>query len=118
MINVEAVYWLIGILFVAWAFLIARDANHPRRWGSSSFWGLLGLCFFYGTWVQAGTAPGWILGIAVLVLVLLASTGLLADGKARTSSGPQRQAFAARFGNKLFIPALTLPLVTVVLVLA
>lgn len=117
MINVEAVYWLIGILFIAWAVLIVRDANHPRRWGSSAFWGLLGLCFFYGTWVQAGTAPGWILGIAVLVLVALAATRQLADGKARTSTGEQREAFAARFGNKLFIPALTLPVVTVLLVL-
>jgi uncharacterized membrane protein len=116
-INVEAVYWLIGILFIAWAVLIVRDANHPRRWGSSAFWGLLGLCFFYGTWVQAGTAPGWILGIAVLVLVALAATGQLADGRAKTSTGPQREAFAARFGNKLFIPALALPVVTVVLVL-
>ena len=117
MIKVEAVFWLIGMLFVAWAFLIARDTSHPKRWGSSTFWGLLGLCFFYGTWVQAGTAPAWILGIGVLVLVALASTGLLGDGKARTTSVESRTESAAKFGNKLFIPALTLPVVTVVLVL-
>lgn len=117
MIKVEAVFWLIGILFVAWAFLIARDTNHPKRWGSSSFWGLLGLCFFYGTWVQAKTAPAWILGVAVLVLVLLVSTGQLADGKSKTTSAQRRTELAARFGNKLFIPALTLPVVTVVIVL-
>ncbi|MBW4094894.1 MAG: DUF979 domain-containing protein [Acidobacteria bacterium] len=117
MINVEVVYWLVGILFLAWGFLIARDVAHPKRWGSSSFWGLLGLCFFYGTWVQAGTAPGWVLGIAVLVLVLLASTGLLRDGKPGTSGPAEREASAAKFGNKLFIPALTLPAVTVILVL-
>ncbi|WP_426997921.1 DUF979 domain-containing protein [Pseudarthrobacter sp. N5] len=117
MIKVEAVFWLIGILFVAWAFLIARDTSHTKRWGSSAFWGLLGLCFFYGTWVQAGTAPPWILGIAVLILVALASTGVLGDGKAKTSSVEERTVSAAKFGNKLFIPALTLPVVTVVLVL-
>jgi uncharacterized membrane protein len=117
MINVEAVYWLIGILFLTWAFLIAKDRSHPRRWGSSAFWGLLGLCFFYGTWVQAGTAPGWVLGLAVLVLVALASTGLLGRGPARTSTPVERENFAARFGNKLFLPALALPVVTVVLVL-
>jgi uncharacterized membrane protein len=117
MINVEAVYWLIGMLFLTWAFLIAKDATHPRRAGSASFWGLLGLCFFYGTWVQAGTAPGWILGVAVLVLVALASTGLLGRGPARTSTPIERESYAARFGNKLFLPALTLPVVTVALVL-
>ncbi|NVN00308.1 DUF979 domain-containing protein [Arthrobacter sp. SDTb3-6] len=117
MINVESIYWLIGLLFVAWAFLIARDANHPRRWGSSSFWGLLGLCFFYGTAVEAKTAPAWILGIAVLALVALASTGLLGDGRSNTASEEQRTASAAKFGNKLFIPALALPVVTVIVVL-
>lgn len=118
MINVEAVYWLIGALFVAWAALIARDENHPHRWGASSFWGLLGLCFFYGTWVQAGTAPAWILGVAVLILVAIAATGRLKHGPAKTSTPAEREAFAARFGNKLFVPALAIPVVTVILVLA
>ncbi|MEO5993988.1 MAG: DUF979 domain-containing protein [Arthrobacter sp.] len=117
MIKVEAVFWLIGILFVAWAFLIARDTTHPKRWGSAAFWGLLGVCFFYGTWVQAGTAPPWILGVAVLVLVTLASSGPLGDGKARTTSMTERAVSATRFGNRLFIPALVLPVVTVIIVL-
>lgn len=117
MINVESVYWLIGILFLAWGLLIAGDAAHPKRWGSAAFWGLLGLCFFYGTWVSAGTAPAWVLGTAVLVLVLLASTGPLGSGNARTTGPAEREAFAARFGNKLFIPALVLPLATVAIVL-
>jgi uncharacterized membrane protein len=117
-INVEAVYWLIGALFIAWASLIARDENHPHRVGASSFWGLLGLCFFYGTWVTAGTAPAWVLGVAVLVLVALAATGRLKHGRARTSSPAERVQSAAKFGNRLFIPALAIPVVTVILVLA
>ncbi|MFJ3957381.1 DUF979 domain-containing protein [Arthrobacter sp. NPDC090010] len=117
MINVEAVYWFIGALFIAWASLIARDTNHRHRIGSSLFWGLFGLCFFYGTWVQAGTAPAWPLGIAVLALVALAASGQLSDGKAKSSTAEERVAYAARFGNKLFIPALILPVVTVILVL-
>lgn len=117
MINVESVYWLIGLLFVTWAFLIARDASHPRRWGSSAFWGLLGLCFFYGTAIEAKTAPAWVLGIAVLILVALASTGLLGDGRSKTTDERQRSESAQKFGNKLFIPALVLPLVTVLIVL-
>ncbi|WP_026556243.1 DUF979 domain-containing protein [Arthrobacter sp. 35W] len=117
MIKVEAVFWLIGILFVAWSLLIARETTHPKRWGSAAFWGILGLCFFYGTWVQAKTAPAWILGVAVLVLVALASTGVLGDGKTKTTSIERRTELAAKFGNKLFIPALVLPVVTVLIVL-
>jgi uncharacterized membrane protein len=86
--------------------------------GASSFWGLLGLCFFYGTWVTAGTAPAWVLGVAVLVLVALAATGRLKHGRARTSSPAERVQSAAKFGNRLFIPALAIPVVTVILVLA
>jgi uncharacterized membrane protein len=117
MIKVEAVFWLIGILFVAWSLLIARETTHPKRWGSAAFWGILGLCFFYGTWVQAKTAPAWILGVAVLLLVALASTGVLGDGKTKTTSIERRTELAAKFGNKLFIPALVLPVVTVLIVL-
>lgn len=117
MIGVEAVYWFVGVLFLAWAALIASDAHHPRRWGSCAFWGLLGLCFFYGTWVQSEQAPGWILGIAVIVMVILASTGQLKNGQARTTTGTEREAYSRTFGSKLFIPALTLPVVTVLVVL-
>ena len=95
MINVEAVYWLIGILFVAWASLIAADTNHPRRWGSSAFWGILGLCFFYSTWVQAGTAPGWILGVAVLVTVFGTATRHAVGGPAEVFVTGADHAFAA-----------------------
>lgn len=118
MISVEFVYWLTGVLLLAWAGLIAADRTHSHRWGSASFWGLLGLCFFYGTWVVNKQAPGWILGVAVLVLVVLASTGIMKDGKARTNSEEEREALASKLGNKLFVPALAVPVTTVVLVLA
>lgn len=117
MIGVEAVYWFVGALFLVWALLIAGDSSHPRRWGSAAFWGLLGLCFFYGTFVQSELAPGWILGIAVIVMVVLASTGQLKDGRARTTNDVERETYSVAFGNKLFIPALTLPVVTVLVVL-
>jgi uncharacterized membrane protein len=57
-----------------------------------------------------------LLGIAVIVMVVLAGTGQLKDGRARTTSVAERETYSVTIGNKLFIPALTLPVVTVLVV--
>lgn len=117
MINSEWMYWLIGAFFIVVAIMIATHQNHPKRAGSSAFWGLLGLCFFYSTWVQTKAAPAWILGCAVLVLVVLAGFKFMGAGPEHTTSQEQRAASAARLRNKLFIPALAVPVVTVIVAL-
>ena len=50
-------------------------------------------------------------GVLVLGLALIAGFGLLGRGQPATTSPEERQALAERFGDRLFIPALTLPLV-------
>lgn len=113
MISAEWLYWLIGAFFLAVAVHILTDRNRPQRLGSALFWGILGISFFYGTFVQFGHAPPWILGIAVLVMVVLAGFGFTKPGEAKTTDAAQRVRFADRFGNRLFIPALAIPVVTV-----
>lgn len=118
MINNEWLYWIIGAFFVVVSILIATQPHHSKRVGTSAFWGLLGICFFYSTYVQKGVAPAWVLGIAVLVMVVLAGFGFMsnkADGQ--TTSAEERSASAARLRNKLFIPAIALPVVTVLVAL-
>lgn len=112
MISAEWLYWLIGAFFIAVSVFILSDRNHAKRIGNASFWGLLGLSFFYGTFVQAKTAPAWVLGIAVLVLACIAGFGLTGKAKEISTSPKERVAFAGKFGNKLFIPALVIPVVT------
>lgn len=147
MITSEWLYWLIGAFFIAVAVLIVTDTSHAKRLGNAAFWGILGVSFFYGTFVAAKTAPSWVLGIAVLVMVALAGLGFTGTtsrtrvasipgagtgaetGPAEptaaatkpsastsvlaTTSPDERAAFATRFGNKLFIPALVVPVVAV-----
>ncbi|MCZ2401932.1 DUF979 domain-containing protein [Paenarthrobacter sp. Z7-10] len=118
MITSEALFWLIGLLFLAFATLIAADAKHPKRWTSAAFWGLIGFSFIYGTWVQAKQVPAWTLGAMVLAMVVLGSSRkLLTAGVVPTTSVPQREASAKQFGNKLFIPALCIPVVAVLVTL-
>lgn len=149
MIRVEWFYWLIGLFFLLVGVLVARDRTNPRRLTSGLFWGLLGVCFPYSSFVVAKTAPAWPLGLAIVAIAAIAGTGRLArsgtaaeataggdlDGAvldrdaARprhtrgenddaggvgvlTSLTRQREALAERFGNRLFIPVLTIPIVT------
>ncbi|MBV6700384.1 DUF979 domain-containing protein [Kitasatospora aureofaciens] len=111
MIKVEWLYWLVGAVFLAMAAQMAADRSNPRRYGSAAFWGLLGASFVYGTWVADKSAPAAPLGAAVLAMICLAGFGLTGRGTPATTTPAQRAASAARLGSRLFIPALTLPLV-------
>jgi uncharacterized membrane protein len=110
-IKVEWFYWLCGIFFVLIALQVLNDRTNPKRLGSAAFWGILGLSFGYGTFVVNKTAPSWILGIAVIGLAVLAGSGFPGKGEERTTTPAERATFADRFGNKLFLPALVIPVV-------
>lgn len=114
MIKAEWFYWLVGAVFLAMAAQMAVDRTNPKRYGSSAFWGLLGACFLYSTWVVEKKAPAEPLGVAVLAMACLGGFGLTGRGVPRTTTAEERTATAARLGSRLFIPALTIPLVAVV----
>ncbi|MEU8349974.1 MULTISPECIES: DUF979 domain-containing protein [unclassified Streptomyces] len=114
MIKAEWFYWLVGAVFLVMAAQMLRDGSNPRRYGTAAFWGLLGAGFVYSSWVVSGAAPAEPLGAAVLVMVCLAAFGFTGRGRARTTTGAERAASAARLGNKLFLPALTIPVVAMV----
>jgi uncharacterized membrane protein len=106
MIGLSFLYALAGLMFAGFAVSTLVDAAHPRRWGSAAFWGLLALSFLAGD--QLGDLGN---GVLVLALVALAGTGQLGRGKPPTSSVAEREASAARHGNRLFLPALIVPAV-------
>jgi uncharacterized membrane protein len=107
MIGVDAVYALAGLLFAGLAILSARDRSNPKRWGNAAFWGLFALSFLTGS--DIGDLAN---GCLILAMVLIAGLGGLGRGEAATTTAEQREASAARFGNRLFVPALTIPVVT------
>ncbi len=106
MITLRFVYVLAGLTFAGFAAYSARDAANPKRFGNTAFWGLTALGFLAGD--QLGDLGN---GVLVLGLALLAGLGLVGrSGRALAPSG-DRAASAERLGNRIFAPALVLPIV-------
>jgi uncharacterized membrane protein len=107
-ITLEHIYWLTGLMVAGVAVVNWRDRSNPRRVNNTAFWGIYSVTFLAGTYL-----PDVVSGFLVIGMVLAASIRGLGQGKHESSSREDREASARRWGNRLFIPALAIPLVTV-----
>jgi uncharacterized membrane protein len=107
--TINQFYIIVGILLATIAIFTLLDKNHPKRVSSGIFWLIYALIFLVGNWL-----PDALVGIMVIVMALLAGSGKVIGGKHQQPDLTQRQQDAKRFGNKLFIPALTIPLMAIV----
>ncbi|HEV7389152.1 MAG TPA: DUF979 domain-containing protein [Gemmatimonadaceae bacterium] len=108
MITLEHVYWLTGAMMAGVAMINASDASNPRRANNTAFWGIYAVTFLVGSYL-----PDLVNGFLVIAMVIAASVRGLGQGKGEAASRAEREASANRWRNKLFIPALTIPIVTV-----
>ena len=107
MITLEHLYWIMGVLASAVAVVNVRDGTDPKRFKNGAFWGLYAVTFFAGTHL-----PHFASGCIVIAMVLIASIGKLRGAPAERVTPAEREASAARWGNRLFIPALAIPAIT------
>jgi uncharacterized membrane protein len=107
MIGLDVVFTVAGILFAAFAFLNVVDRTNPKRFRSAVFWGCYAITLVFGSHLS-----DFVNGCLVLVLVLVGGIGGLGRGNPRTASAEQRAESAARWGNRLFVPALIPPVLT------
>jgi uncharacterized membrane protein len=105
MIGLEVLYVIGGAFFAAISVLSARDASNPKRWKNTAFWGLFAASFLFGSHL-----PDLANGLIVIAMVLVAGVGGLGRGEPRTTTPQERAESAARLGNRLFLPALAIPL--------
>ncbi len=112
-LTINYLFWLVGIVLLIVGGMILTDKEHPRRLSSGGFWILYALIFLIGDLI-----PPSIVGVLVIVMALVAGFGGVTAARPKVLSPEARQASAARLGNKLFIPALTIPVITVVITLA
>ncbi|MFI4949408.1 MAG: DUF979 domain-containing protein [Caulobacterales bacterium] len=113
MIKLGFVYVLAGLMFAGFAVFSALDTGNRKRFGNAAFWALVSLSFLAGD--RLGDLGN---GVLVLGLAALAGLGLLGRSQPATTSSETRRELAERFGARLFLPALLLPLVVALGVLA
>ena len=119
MLKIEYVYWLIGaILLAAGLFEVAE-----RRYSHAAFWTILAACFLGGDAVlaadKAGSAlPVQLVGVAVIVLAGIAGSGRLTRKPSDDGDIARRRTSAERLRNRLFVPALAIPGITLALIVA
>ena len=107
-LSLGLLYVLVGLLLGTVALLTLLDRDHPRRFTSALFWGLYAFIYLAGDVIPAAAA-----GAVMIAMALLAGCGLVRQGRHGTLDEATRRASAARLGNKLFLPALVIPIVTV-----
>jgi uncharacterized membrane protein len=109
MITLHWLYTLAGAMFAAFALLSAFDRSNPKRFGNAAFWGLMALSLLAGDWIgDFGN------GLLVLGLAGLAGFGFIGRSHPPTTSEEERQSWSQRLGNRLFLPALIIPITALV----
>jgi uncharacterized membrane protein len=112
-LTINYLFYLLGVVLVIVAGMIYVDKTHPRRLTAGTFWLVYALIFLIGDWLPAN-----VVGVLVVAMALIAGFGGVTAAKPKMLSDETRRKTAIRLGNKLFVPALTIPVVTVVLTLA
>ena len=104
----DVIYLLLGLMFAAAAWLNLRDRANPKRLKRATFWALYAVTFLFGSWL-----PPFLVGCLAIGMALLAGIGSFGKGGAAEPTEAERAAGAQRFRDRLFVPALLIPLVTV-----
>ena len=107
--SLAHLYVLAGALLACVAAMTAADRTNPRRFSSAFFWGFYALVFLVGDLLP----PAWI-GGGVIAMAVVAGLHRVAGGAHVEPAVAEYAARARRLGNRLFLPALAIPVVAVV----
>ena len=109
MIKLEHFYYVLGMMLVVAAVMSLRDRDNPKRHSTALFWGLYAAIYLAGDFMAPALA-----GLVMVVMALIAGFGGVRLGKYGTLTKEQRADSAQRLGHKLFIPAMIIPVVTMI----
>jgi len=113
MITLHWLYALACAMFAVVALLSALDKGNGKRLGNAAFWGLMALSLLGGDMI--GNFGN---GLLVLGLAGLAGFGFIGRSHPPTTSVEEREAWSGKLGNKLFLPALIIPVTALIGTLA
>lgn len=105
-ITLEHMYDLTGLMLVIFSLYTLTDRQHKAKYGTALFWMIYAVTFLFGKLL-----PAWLIGLLVVLMAVIASLKWTGSGSYKESSAETKLAEAKRFGNKLFLPALVVPIV-------
>jgi uncharacterized membrane protein len=105
--SLDTVYVLTGVVLFIFAALSFADRANPRRFGSGSFWLILGVIFVAGSLM-----PHWLVGLLVLAMVAIDGAERIGRGDYNENSPEEQAGHADKMRNRVFIPVFAIPLVT------
>jgi len=108
-VSLNVFFLLVGIVLFVIGGIIVSDRSHPKRFLAGGFWIVCGVIFLAGD-----RLPADVVGVLVILMAIVAGIGGVTRAKPQMRPEEARRASAIRLGNKLFMPALTIPLVTVI----
>jgi len=109
MITLDHFYLVLGAMLALMAFMSLRDKHNPRRYATALFWGLYAVLYLAGEQMAPAAA-----GLLMVVMALIAGFGGVSLGKYETLPEGERRASAKRLGHWLFLPALLIPVTTMI----
>lgn len=99
-------YALIGFLMISVAVYTILDKNHKAKYGTTLFWGILGLIFVAGKFI-----PEEIVGLLIIVLGVLTATKQVKMGAQKPLDEKFAEEKASKIKNKIFLPPLVIAVV-------
>lgn len=106
-ILLDYFYLVLGAMLTVAAVMTLRDRHNPKRFTTALFWGLYAAVYLVGERI-----PPVFAGAIMVLMALIAGFGGIALGRYGFLPEGARRASAQRLGNRLFIPALIIPVVT------
>jgi len=108
-LTIQHLYYLVGAILAVTAVMTVADRSNPKRFSSGLFWGLYSLVFLVGDLLP----PIWV-GVGAVIMAVIAGFGGVGSGKHTPRTPAEYQTSAKRLGNRLFIPALAIPVITMI----
>ncbi|HHV26984.1 DUF979 domain-containing protein [Anaerosalibacter bizertensis] len=99
----EFLYILAGIVSLLTSIYAFKDKELKTRFGTGLFWLLLAITFILGELI-----PAKLVGIIVLIMGTLTATGQVKVGNFKETTSEFKEKKSKEFGNKIFIPVLSI----------
>jgi len=107
-VTLDNIYFLTGLVLIIVSVYAVFDKGNPARYTTALFWTLFGLTFM----APIIHLPDTVVGAFLVVMALLSGFKQIRVGSAKESSVEYRTAERDKWGNRLFIPILIIPIVT------